>query len=327
MQAFEYAAPETVKGALDLLSSSAGETDVLAGGTDLLSLMKERIHTPKRLVSLRNLADLHGIGSSGDGLRIGASVTIDELLTNPQVRSQYASLAQAADGIGGGQMRSMGTVGGELCQRPRCWYFRNGFGLLGQDASGKSLVPNGENQYHAILGNKGPAYVVSASSLAPALIALDAMVKIASPSGERELAVEKLFHTPANGNERELSLQPNEIVTEIIIPGGNFANGAYEVRQRNLMDWPLATAAVSIKMNGTAVESARVVLGHVAPTPWRAPEAEQSLKGKTINEETATAAGNAAVAAATPLSGNKHKVRLASVAVKRAILLAAGGSV
>ena len=327
MQAFEYAAPETVKGALDLLSSKAGETDVLAGGTDLLSLMKERIHTPKRLVSLRNLADLHGISSSGDGLRIGASVTIDELLTNPQVRSQYASLAQAADGIGGGQMRSMGTVGGDLCQRPRCWYFRNGFGLLGQDSSGKSLVPNGENQYHAILGNKGPAYFVNASSLAPALIALDAMVKIASPSGERELTVEKLFHTPANGNERELSLQPNEIVTEIIIPGSTAASGAYEVRQRNLMDWPLAAAAVSIKMNGSSVESARVVLGHVAPTPWRAPEAEQLLKGKTINEETAAAAGNAAVAAATPLSGNKHKVRLASVAVKRAILLAAGASV
>ena len=324
MQAFEYAAPDSVKGAFDLLSSTAGETDILAGGTDLLSLMKQRIHTPKRLVSLRNLADLHGISSSEEGLRIGALVTIDELLANPQVRSQYPSLAQAADGIVGGQMRSMGTVGGELCQRPRCWYFRNGFGLLGQDSSGKSLVPNGENQYHAILGNKGPAYFVSASSLAPALIALDASVSIASPGGNRELAVEKLFHIPANGNERELSLQPNEILTGITIPGGNSANAAYEVRQRNLMDWPLAAAAVSIKMSGSNVESARVVLGHVAPTPWRAPEAEQSLKGKAINEETAAAAGEAAVAAATPLSMNKHKVRLASVSVKRAILRAAG---
>ena len=327
MQAFEYAAPDTVKGALDLLSSTAGETDILAGGTDLLSLMKERIHTPKRLVSLRNLADLHGISSSGDGLRIGALVTIDELLANPQVRGQYASLAQAADGIGGGQMRSMGTVGGELCQRPRCWYFRNGFGLLGQDSSGKSLVPNGENQYHAILGNSGSAYFVSASSLAPALIALDARVKIASPDGDRELAVEKLFHTPANGNERELSLQPNEILTEIVIPGGTSANATYEVRQRNLMDWPLAAAAVSIKMSGSNVESARIVLGHVAPTPWRAPEAEQALKGKPVSEETAAAAGEAAVAKATPLSQNSHKARLASVAVKRAILQAAAGSV
>ncbi len=327
MQAFEYAAPDTVKGALDLLSSTAGETDILAGGTDLLSLMKERIHTPKRLVGLRNLADLHGISSSGDGLRIGALVTIDELLANPQVRGQYASLAQAADGIGGGQMRSMGTVGGELCQRPRCWYFRNGFGLLGQDSSGKSLVPNGENQYHAILGNSGPAYFVSASSLAPALIALDARVKIASPGGDRELAVEKLFHTPANGNERELSLQPNEILTEIVIPGGASANATYEVRQRNLMDWPLAAAAVSIKMSGSNVESARIVLGHVAPTPWRAPEAEQALKGKPVSEETAAAAGEAAVAKATPLSQNSHKARLASVALKRAILQAAAGSV
>jgi xanthine dehydrogenase YagS FAD-binding subunit len=249
------------------------------------------------------------------------------LLANPQVRGQYASLAQAADGIGGGQMRSMGTVGGELCQRPRCWYFRNGFGLLGQDSSGKSLVPNGENQYHAILGNSGPAYFVSASSLAPALIALDARVKIASPGGDRELAVEKLFHTPANGNERELSLQPNEILTEIVIPGGASANATYEVRQRNLMDWPLAAAAVSIKMSGSNVESARIVLGHVAPTPWRAPEAEQALKGKPVSEETAAAAGEAAVAKATPLSQNSHKARLASVALKRAILQAAAGSV
>ena len=326
MQAFEYAAPDTVKGALDLLSSTAGETDILAGGTDLLSLMKQRIHTPKRLVSLRNLADLHGISSSEDGLHIGALVTIDELLANPQVRGQYASLAQAADGIAGGQMRSMGTVGGELCQRPRCWYFRNGFGLLGQDSGGKPLIPGGENQYHAILGNQGPAYFVNASSLAPALIALDARVKIASSGGERELAVEKLFQAPAGGNERELSLQPNEILTGIIIPGSSSANASYEVRQRNLMDWPLAAAAVSIKMNGSNVESARIVLGHVAPTPWRSPEAGQALQGKPVNEETAAAAGEAAVAKATPLSQNKHKVRLASVAVKRAILLAAGGS-
>ena len=328
MESFEYAAPHSVSEAIGLLSATAGESDVLAGGTDLLSLMKERVHTPKRLVSLKNIGDLFGIGSSEDGgLRIGAMATIGELLGNGQVRDQYASLHQAADGIGGGQMQSMGTVGGDLCQRPRCWYFRNGFGLLGQDAAGKSLVPAGENKYHAILGNSGPAYFVNASSLAPALIALDATVKIASPEGERDLAVEKLYHTPAGADERELSLKPNEILTAIVIPAGNTANAVYEVRERQLLDWPLAAAAVSIRMSGSTVESARVVLGHVAPTPWRSGEAGDALKGKAINDETAAAAGQAAVAGATPLSGNKHKVRLASVAVKRAVLAAAGRSV
>ena len=324
MEAFEYTAPHSVNEAVSSLSATPGESDVLAGGTDLISLMKERIHTPKRLVSLKNLGELYGISSEGDGLRIGAMATLDTLLHNSQVRDRYPSLRQAAEGVSGGQMRAMGTVGGDLLQRPRCWYFRNGFGLLGQDSNGKSLVSEGENKYHAILGNSGPAYFVNASSLAPALIALDATAKIASPEGERALAIEKLYLIPTGTDERELALKPNEILTAIVIPSGNTANATYEVRERALLDWPLAAAAVAIKMNGSSVESARVVLGHVAPTPWRSSEAADTLKGKSINNETAAAAGEAAVASATPLSGNKHKVRLASISVKRAILAAAG---
>jgi xanthine dehydrogenase YagS FAD-binding subunit len=324
MQAFEYAAPHSTEEALALLSTKSGESAILAGGTDLLSLMKERIHTPKRLVSLKNLSELYGVGSEGDNLRIGAMATINDLLQNSQLRDRYPSLIQAAEGIGGDQMRSMGTVGGDILQRPRCWYFRNGFGLLGQDSTGKSLIPKGENKYHAILGNSGPAYFVNASSLAPALIALDATAKIASPEGERSLDLEKLYRTPSDTDERELSLKPNEILTGVIIPNANTANATYEVRERVLLDWPLAAAAVAIKMDGNSVRSARVVLGHVAPIPWQSSEAANALKGKSINAETAAAAGEAAVKDATPLSNNRHKVRLASVSVKRAILTAAG---
>jgi xanthine dehydrogenase YagS FAD-binding subunit len=185
MQSFEYTAPTSVQEALGLLAPSWGNADILAGGTDLLSLMKQMIHTPRRVVSLKKIPALRGVAKSGGGLRIGAMTTLNELLADAEVRKQYPGLVQAAQGIRSPQMRSMGTVGGELLQRPRCWYFRNGFGLLAQDESGKALVPNGENEYHAILGNKGPAYFVSASSLAPALIALGAKVKIASGSGER----------------------------------------------------------------------------------------------------------------------------------------------
>ena len=172
------------------------------------------------------------------------------------------------------------------------------------------------------MGNSGPAYFVNASSLAPALIALDAIAKIVSPEGERDLALEKLYRTPTKSDEREVALKPNELLTAVVIPGGDIANSTYEVRERVLLDWPLAAAAVALKMNGGSVESARVVLGHVAPTPWKSLEAAASLKGKPISSKTAAAAGEAAVAAATPLSGNKHKVRLASVSVKRAILAA-----
>lgn len=324
MEAFEYAAPSSVKEAVGLLSSAWGETDVLAGGTDLLSLMKERVHTPKRVVSLRSVAGLRSV-SGGVGLRIGATATLSDLLGSSAARENYPALIQAAEGVSSPQMRAMGTVGGDLLQRPRCWYFRNGYGLLGKDGDGKSLAPIGENQYHAILGNKGPAYFVNASSLAPALIALGASVTVAGPDGEREIEVEKLYQTPNSDRDRENALRPNEILTAIIVPAAaGVVSATYEVRQRQLMDWPLATASVALKLSGGSVQSARVVLGHVAPTPWRSSEAEQALMGKSVSEDTALAAAKAALASATPLSGNKHKVQLARVAVKRAILRAAG---
>ena len=327
MQAFEHAAPENLKQALGLLSSKWGETDILAGGTDLLSLMKERIHAPKRVVSLSSIKGLGGIKSSTGGLRIGATATLDDLLASGEVQKNYPALVQAAEGVSSPQIRAMGTVGGDLLQRPRCWYFRNGLGLLAKDSKGNSLVPDGENRYHAILGNKGPAYFVNASSLAPALVALGATATLASPDGERELAVESLYRAPANDSDRELAIKPNEILTEIKIPSASGSNATYEVRERQLLDWPLAAAAVSLKMSGGKVESARVVLGHVAPTPWRSAEAEQALSGGAVSEDTAMKAGAAAVSGAVPLSQNKHKVQLARVAVKRAVLRAAGMSV
>lgn len=323
MQAFQYASPTTVQEALDHLSSTWGEVDVLAGGTDLLSLMKERIHTPKKVVGLRGIKELRGISKSGNNLRVGALVTVQELADNSQIQKQYPALAQAAQGIHSPQMRSMGTVAGDLLQRPRCWYFRRGMGLLAKN-DGKSLVPTGENRYHAILGNKGPAYFVNASSFAPAMIALGAKVKVVSKSGSREVEIEKLYRAPAGDSERELDLKPDELVTEILIPASGARSATYEVRERQLLDWPLTTASVVLEMNGNTVKSARVVMGHVAPMPWRSSQAEQALAGKTVSEDVAMAAGKAAVAAATPLSQNKYKVQLASVAVKRAVLAAAG---
>jgi len=312
MQSFAYANPTTLQEALGQLSARWGEADVLAGGTDLISAMKERLHTPKRVVNIKNLKELEGIQKTADGLRIGALVTMDDLATNADVRASYKSLADAAGGIPSPQIRHVGTVGGDLCQRPRCWYYRGGFGLLATK-DGKPLVPDGENKYHAIFGD-GPAYFVSASSLGPALITLGARVKLASAKGTREVPVAKFFVAPKDENTREIALRPDEILTEVIVPGATVKSATYEVRQKMALDWPLAAASVALTMNGNAVASAKVVLGHVAPTPWEAPAAEKALAGKTIT------AAKAAVADAKPLSKNAYKVTLAKVAVKRALL-------
>jgi xanthine dehydrogenase YagS FAD-binding subunit len=325
MQAFAYSNPTTVQEAVGLLGARWGEVDVLAGGTDLISLMKEYIHTPQRVVNIKGIKELGGIGKSAGGLRIGATVTLEELATNAEIRQMFPSLRQAAEGVSSPQIRNMGTVGGDLCQRPRCWYYRQGFGLLAMK-DGKPLVPNGENKYHAILGNSGPAYFVSASSLGPALVALGAKVKLVSAKGSREVAVEKFFVTPKMENSREIALLPNELLTEIVVPAaGGARNATYEVRQKEALDWPLAAASVSLRMKGSTVSSARIVLGHVAPTPWVATDAAQMLAGKSLTAETAEEAGKAAVAGATPLSQNGYKVQLARVAVKRALMEATRG--
>ena len=329
MRAFEYAVPRSTEEAVKLLTDSGGEVAVLSGGTDLLSLMKDLVVNPKRVVNLKSIQNLDGIDyRPGKGLRMGALVTLDRLKSDAQVGQEYPSLVQAAEGVRSSQIQSRGTVGGDLCQRPRCWYYRSGFGLLAL-RNGRSVVLEGDNRYHAILGNSGPAYFVNPSSLAPALIALGAKLKIAGASGTREVKLEKFYVIPKSEREKEYLLAENEIVTEILIPPApNHPNATYEVRQREALDWPLAAAAVALEMTAEGrVEGARIVLGHVAPTPWVAAAAEKFLRGNTISEETATQAGKAAVEGARPLSRNSYKIRLAQVAVKRALLRAAETSV
>ncbi|HET7207208.1 MAG TPA: FAD binding domain-containing protein, partial [Terriglobales bacterium] len=239
----------------------------------------------------------------------------------------YPALAEAVREAASPQIRNMATLGGNLCQRPRCWYFRNGFGLLPKDETGKDLVTEGENRFHAILGNQGPAKFVSPSTIVPILIAYGAKVQIAGPKNKRELPLEKFYVIPKTEDEREHDLRANEIVTGIVLPSPNGVKAAhYEVRQKAAFDWPLALCAVALQMNGDTVRSARVVFGYVAPVPWVSAEAEQALAGKAINEETAAAAADAALSNATPLSHNAYKVRLAKIALRRAILKAAGGA-
>jgi len=323
MQPFEYASPTTREQAVRLLAAAPGAT-VLAGGSDLLGLMKDDVETPKRLVNLKAVEGLTGVHTEKDkGLRIGALTTLDDLAADAALGWEYPAIAASAGRLAGPQIRNVATVGGNLCQRPRCWYFRNGFGLLAQK-DGKSMVAEGDSRYHAILGNDGPAYFVQPSTLVPLLVAIGAQVVLFGPAGERRIDLEKLYRIPQKEGEREHDLQPGEIVTELLLPpaaGRKIAT--YEVRQRETLDWSLATAAVALELDGGKVGRARVVLGQVAPIPWTATEAEELLRGKTIDRAVAQQAGEAAVQKARALSHNQYKIQLARVAVKRALLKAA----
>ncbi len=324
MQAFDYVSPTSKEQVATLLGENAS---ILAGGTDLLALMKDYVVTPRRLVNIKQIEQLRGISyQSRNGLRLGALTTIAELAEANAELAPYPALLEAVNEVASPQIRNLATIGGNMCQRPRCWYFRNGMGLLPKAPNGKSMVVEGDNRYAAILGNSGPAYFVSPSTIAPVLIAYGAKIRLYSANnsggGVRELPLEKFFVIPQSENELEHDFRPGEMVMELVVPppAQNLKAASYEVRQKAAFDWPLATASVTLEMDGSTVRSARVVLGQVAPVPWVSPEAAQALIGKSITPEIAMAAANAALAQAKPLSQNKYKITLAKVAVKRAIL-------
>ena len=325
MRPFEYASPKTKQQAIAMLGKD-WSTAVLAGGSDLLALMKDEVVTPKRLINIKDIPDMHAVKTVKGSTVVGALKTLSELAEVPGWEKQFPILHEAMSDAASPQIRNVATLGGNLCQRPRCWYFRNGLGLIPKDANGESLVLKGDNRYHAILGNDGPAYFVSPSTIAPVLVAYGASVRLIGPNGARETELEKFYRIPTSEEAREHDLAPNEIVTEVVIPSvTGVKTGYYEVRQREAFDWPLATAAVVLTMNGDTVKTARVVLGHVAPIPWVSKEAADALTGKPINDSTAMAAANAAVAHAKSLGKNKYKITLAKVAVKRALLNAVKG--
>jgi xanthine dehydrogenase YagS FAD-binding subunit len=324
MKNFSYASPRTEAELLSVLSAAPGETELLAGGTDLVHLLHHMIATPDLVVNLLDVPTLKDVELLDDGVvSIGATVTLDVLLAHPYL-NPYPAIGQAIEGIASMQLQCQGTIGGEILQRPQCWFFRDGRGLL---AAGGKLAAEGDNRYHAILGNQGPAKFVSASRIAPALIALNATARVIGPNDDQEayVPVADLFRTPRHEGERENTLLPGQLLTHILLPPADgMASATYEVRHGAGPDYPLAAAAAALRIEGGVVRDATVVLGHVAPTPWLSREAADVIRGRVIDESLADAAGAAAVAGATPLSNNEYKVQLAKTAVKRAILRAAG---
>ena len=320
MKAFAYVNATTEKDALAALSKAErGRTLPMAGGMDLLGLAKDYIVTPETIVSIRNLDQT--IAAVDGGLRVGAATKIVDLVEHAQARKMYPALIAAAEEVGTPQIRNVGTVGGNIMQRPRCWYFRNEeFHCLKKGGS-RCFAVEGENQYHAIFGD-GPCHIVHPSSLAVPVLAYGGRFRVAGPNGAREIDAGQFFQMPNQNLYGESVLQPEEIVTHIVLPAPGQRSATYEVRFKQSHDWPLAAASVNLVMSGSTVKSARIVMGAVAPIPWRVPAAETVLAGKSITEALAADAANAAVAGARPMSENRYKIQIAKTAVKRAILAA-----
>jgi xanthine dehydrogenase YagS FAD-binding subunit len=297
----------------------------LAGGQDLLARLKDYVAEPDRVVNVKTALDATVTPVPGGGLKIGAAMKLVDLAEHAEVAKLYPAISHAAIEVGTPQIRNQGTVGGNLNQRPRCWYFRNEEFVCFKKGGNVCFSPQGENQFHAIFGS-GPSFIVHPSSLAVPSVAYGATFRLLGPNGERMVPAAEYFTMPTLQNvQTENVLASNELLTHVILPApGPLKSGHYEVRYKESHDWPIAFATVLLTMNGDTVRAARVVMGAVAPVPWRAQAAEAALVGKQINQATASAAADAALRDARPLSQNAYKIQVAKTAVKRAILNAAG---
>ncbi|HYP52663.1 MAG TPA: xanthine dehydrogenase family protein subunit M [Pyrinomonadaceae bacterium] len=335
MKAFEWVTPTSVGEAVKLLRPVTGadadeQPRPIGGGQDLLTTMKEYVTRPARVVNLKGIKGLDRVDfNARRGLRIGALVTLAQLEEHAEVRRSFPGLAEAAHSVATQQIRNLGTVGGNLCQRPRCWYFRLEHVNCVKKGGSECYAADerGENKYNAIFGG-GPSYIVHPSDLAPMLVALGASVVVAGPEGGRTIPLDKFFTLPAEGSvRRENVLKNDEIITEIQVPASPLAaRSTYlKFKERESLDFALASAAAAVEVNrGGAVRQTRIVLGGVAPVPWRVPAAETFVNGKALTDDVINEAARLALEGAKPLSKNAYKVPLTQALVRRALKKAGG---
>ncbi|HTD88887.1 MAG TPA: xanthine dehydrogenase family protein subunit M [Candidatus Binatia bacterium] len=333
MKAFEWMNATTVAEAVDALKSgSSSDIDdaarPIAGGQDLLTTMKEYITRPTRVVNLKGIRGLDRIESDGKGaLRIGALVTLNKLEEDALVQKSFPGLAEAAHSVGTPQIRNLGTVGGNLCQRPRCWYFRLEEVVCLKKGGSECYAATGENKYHAIFGG-GPSYIVHPSDLAPMLLALGASVNVTGGDGKRTIPLDKFFTLPSDGNlRRENVLQNDEIITDVVVPASRFAsNSTYlKFKERDSMDFAMSAVAAAVTIGAhKTISEARIVLGGVAPVPWRVEKAEAALVGKAMNQDLLAEVAKTALQGAEPLAKNAYKIPLTQTLVRRALAKVGG---
>jgi len=320
MNRFEYVDAVSIEDAISWLDAD-WNARVIGGGTDLLGEMKGELIAPTRLVNIKTIPDLRGIKDSGsEGITIGALTTLTTVEADPAIRAQSPILSQAAGSAASPQLRNMGTIAGNLCQRPRCWYYREKDVPCLRKGGKRCFAVRGDNRYHCILGG-GPCFIVHPSDTAPALIALDARLTIAGPTGTRTLPAGEFFVLPRTNPHRENVLEANEVIAQIDIPAPDEgAVGTYiKFRERQSWDFAIVSVAAQITLDGTRCTKARIVLGGVAPAPWRSSEAETELTGRELNAAVLEKAADAAVADVKPMSGNAYKVTVARNLIRQAL--------
>jgi xanthine dehydrogenase YagS FAD-binding subunit len=319
MKEFKLAQPKNIEQVTSLPSEKT--YFLMAGGTDLLDEIKNETIDPEVVVDLKTILGLAYIDSTQEGTRIGATTTVSELAEDPAIQTDYPVLHEATLSLATPQLRNVGTVGGNLCQRPRCWYYRDPQVECRKKGGSRCYASGGRNRYHAILGG-GICYIVHPSDLAPALISLDAKVTIATAEGDKTLTLEEFYTLPRDNVRQENILKPNEILKEISIPpvkrGGK--STYVKLKERGTWDFSVASVAVNGIVSGNVFSDIKIVLGGVAPIPWRLEKAERSLKGKTITEDLVKKAAMEALLDARPLEENIYKLDLAAAVVSRAVL-------
>jgi xanthine dehydrogenase YagS FAD-binding subunit len=314
MNNFRHVDAATIEEAIELLGG--GDARIIAGGTNILPLMKLAIAKPATLINLKKIPGISDITfDEAAGLRIGAMTTIDAVANNDVIKERYPLLGQAASSIASPQIRNVATVGGNLTQEPRCWYYR-GVHPCWLKGGGMCYAAVGENEKHSILG-AGTCNSVQPSDLAPALVALDAQAEIASPRGTRTIPVEKLFQTPIADSRRLSTLKPDEIITRIEVPPPDRGDVSAYVKKMERHVWTFASASLAARLHFDAevVTDSRLVFGGVSQTPWRLTKAEEALKGKPLDEVAIEAASTNSTVGARPLKHNAYKVRLAQATV------------
>jgi xanthine dehydrogenase YagS FAD-binding subunit len=310
LPSFSYVRVNSLEDAIYHLS--AKDAYAHAGGVDLLGCLRDGVFTAAKLVSLSKLDDLQGISDSRDGgLRIGALTTVNEVAKNQAVNERYSGLALAASQVGTPQLRNQGTIGGNICQRPRCWYYRGDFHCLRKGGE-LCYAFGGENQFHGIFGSDKKCCMVHPSDIAAALVAFDAQVKVAGPEGNRVVPLEKFHVSPGENVERETVLQQGEIVTDIVLPppASGMRSSYRKVSIRKSWDFAIAGVALALVMKGNKVERGRVVLSGAAPIPWRSSEVEAVITDKALDAKTIALAVDAVARNAEPLSKNEYKIPL-----------------
>ncbi|MBK5256857.1 MAG: xanthine dehydrogenase family protein subunit M [Vicinamibacteria bacterium] len=318
MNRFEVAKPTTLAQAKDLVQEKAWSI-YKAGGIDVIDHLKEHLAEPPRIVDLKSIPGLSEIKVEADGsLRIGALVKLADLAADERVKKTHAALAIAAGETASPQVRNVATMGGSVLQRPRCWYYRLEEYQCLKKGGEVCYAVGGENRYHVIFGG-GPSYAVHPSNSAVALVALGASFVFDGPKGGRTVLASEFFQLPSKNAQVENTLGVGEILTEVRVPAGAGRSIYDEVRERQAFDWPLVSVAVALRLEGGLVKDARVVLGAVAPIPWRSNRAEAALMGKPLNEATLQDAGRAATVGAAPLSDNGYKVGLVQTLVRRTL--------